>query len=511
MNFSKRAFTSIKSRPLKSLTLFTLVFVLGSIIIGAITIQNAVMSTEANLRNQMRPLVGFEMDIASLANDDGTFNSALAITTDIARQVAELPQVRQHHYMIGTHFQTQQLLNYFISDEQHFDDDFPSQFNLQGGSSAIPLQFSEGVLNLISGSYFETDSLAITSDAQPIIISQALAQTNNLMLGSIIELAINVLRPQASQLGTGPWEENWHLNPDNVYATEVFELEIVGLFDVPVAKENANAAVNDRKEQLLNLIFTTNQVAETIVHFQTYNFVSVWEAALAEIGTTVEAFFGRDLLEETPFESVMELYNAREIDDFRAAADQLLPDYWLITDLSNSFEAISSAMDTLQTVGQWVLIGSVGASILILSLLVVLYLRDRRSEIGMYVALGEKKLKIILQILIEITVPAMAGLSIAVFTGSLISENISRFMLQNELTTQQANHNFFRNRSLLERFGFYQEMPVDEMLATFEISLNLTTVSLFLGVGMVIIMLFTIVPISYISNLNPKKILTHHD
>ena len=329
------------------------------------------------------------------------------------------------------------------------------------------------------------------------------------MVGSTIELKLDVLRPQASQLGTGSWEDNWHLNPDNIYATEIFRLEIIGLFEFPIEEENEplDASANDQKMQLLNVIFTTNNVAEAIQNFQMHNFVSAWEEALAEIDTTIKDFLGGEFSLETSFESVIELYDAREVDAFRAEAYQLLPDYWLITDLSNSFEAISSSMDTLQEIGQWTLLISAGATIMILNLLVTLDLRDRRSEIGIYVALGEKKFKTISQLLIEIMIPAIIGMALAVFIGSSLSENISRSMIQNQLLTENSSNSSFSNSNLLDRFGFNQEMSVDDMIESFEITLDLETLGLFFGTGIVVVTLSIIIPVIYIINLNPKEIL----
>lgn len=509
MNFFQRAIKSTQRRLGKSLLLFTLVFILGTIITGANAVDIAINNTEENLRTQMRPLISFEMDSTALMNDDGIFDIAEPITVDIARRIEELPQVRQHHYMVGTHIQTHQLMNYFIGGEQHFDDDFPNQFDVQGGSTEIPLQFAENILNLVSGSYFSNETLG--GGYKPIIISQELAEINNLILGSIIDLELVVLRPQPSELGIGSWEENWHLNPENVYATELFQLEIIGLFELPIEEYSEELSVvsvgNRQRERLLNTIFTTNNTAESIQNFQMYNFVSVWSVALAEIGMTIDDFFGRDLL-ETSFESVMELYDARDVDDFRAVAYQLLPEYWTIIDLSNSFESISSSMDMLQDIGRWILLSAIIATILILSLLITLYLRDRRGEIGVYTALGEKKIKIVSQLLIEIMIVAMIGVSFAIFTGTFLSENMSRFMLQNQLIAEQTTDNHFVvNLNMLERFGFNQEMSVDEMLESFEISLSLETIGLFFATGIIVVVFSTLVPVTYVLSLNPKKIL----
>lgn len=503
MNYFNRAIKSITRKPGKSLLLLLMVFILGTIITGAIAVENAVNNTEENLRNGMRPLITFEHDILALTVDNNTIRSPEPITAEIARQIAELPQVSQHHYMVGAHLQTQQFKNYFSNSEQPMDDNLLNQFTLQGGSTTIPMPFNEGMLELVAGDYFSEEELT-----KQIIISQQLATVNGLQLGSVVELEIVVWRPQPSRFGLGTWEEDWHLNPENVYATEVFTLEVVGIFEFPLVETDEplnlleQVLVNRQRDWTLNTIFMTNDTAEQIRIFQRTNYLSAMEDLLAKHGMVIDDVVGRDFT-ETSFESVMELYDARAIEDFKLLAYELLPDDWVITDLSNSFASITSSMDTLQEIGRLILLISIGATILILSLLITLYLHDRRCEIGIYSALGEKKFKTVLQLLIEIMVVAVVGMALAVFTGSILSESMSRFMIQNELTAPQNTE----VNLALDRFGFHQAMSVSDMLESFEMSLDIATVGLFFGIGIAVVTLSTIIPVIYIVSLKPKKIL----
>jgi len=511
MDFMNRAIKSVHRRPIKSLTLLILVFILSTIIVGAISVERAIYHTESNLSNQMRPLITFEMDNTSLTHSDGSIRSAEPITAEIARQIAELPQVRQHHYMIGAHLQTHQLSNYFSDGQQRFDDDFPSQFTLQGGSSEKPIQFFEKVLNLVDGDFFTQESLARTNGYIPIIISREVAQINDLSIGSTIPLTINIFPPQPDQLGIGASINNRQLNPENIFATEIFKLEVIGLFEFPTEVEFESLTFLEQirttriKDGLLNTIFMPNISAQRIQNFQMSNFLMAWENELAETGQTIEEIFGHNFL-ETSFESVMELYDPREIEAFKELAYHILPDDWIITDLSNAFGAISSSMDSLLEIGHLILLVSIGATTLTLSLSITLYLHDRRNEIGIYSALGEKKIKIVAQTLIETMVNALIGMILALFAGSFISEQISHQMLTNELTSE-SNANFSIENTTLDRFGFNQEISTEEMIAFFETNLELETTIQFFIIGLTVIASSTIIPIFYIASLNPKKIL----
>jgi len=56
-------------------------------------------------------------------------------------------------------------------------------------------------------------------------------------------------------------------------------------------------------------------------------------------------------------------------------------------------------MDTLDSLAAMVLSMTIGAMILIVSLLIMLFLRERKHEMGIYLSIGEKRSRIILQMI----------------------------------------------------------------------------------------------------------------
>jgi len=101
--------------------------------------------------------------------------------------------------------------------------------------------------------------------------------------------------------------------------------------------------------------------------------------------------------------------------------------------LSSNFGNLISSMDSLLWIADQVLWASVGATVLILGLLIALFLRDRRHEIGTYIALGEKKSRILFQILSEVLSVSAIAIALSLVSGTLISSTLSRQMLQQDL------------------------------------------------------------------------------
>ena len=58
---------------------------------------------------------------------------------------------------------------------------------------------------------------------------------------------------------------------------------------------------------------------------------------------------------------------------------------------------------------------------------------------GIYLALGERKEKIALQLLLETLFVSFFAITIAVFTGNILAKNISYKMLKNQLNEQNSN------------------------------------------------------------------------
>ena len=521
MNFYKRAITSIKRRPGKSVILLMLVFILGTVITGAIAVENAINNTDANLRNGMRPIVSFYRDydrFHEYVDETGETPIIYPLTRDIVRQISELPQVSQFNYSVTAELRTNQLNEYIPDNVQIMggDDNARSWFSLQGTSTEQLLEISEDMITIVGGREFTAEDLTNQNELFPIIISRGLAETNNLSVGSIFDLDVDVVSPHPADFGVGEWDPDWSSNPENIFATENFQFEVVGLFDVVDAENDADDhdwQEQMRSERMKNRIFTSNNATNEINNFLIDNYSQARQQALLEWGMSVDEEIDFTISNIQSVRSVMELYDSSYLDEFREVASELLPDFWRIDDLTNSFDDVTSSMETMQNIASWILWVSLGATLLILSLLITLFLRDRRYEMGVYSALGERKIKVVSQILLEVVAIAVIGITLAVFTGSVISEAMSRSMLRNHLIAQQYSDEPHMVLSIntqgtdLANMGFSNDMTTDEMLAAFEITLDVQTVGMFYAVGLGAVILSTVIPVLYIVTLNPKKVL----
>jgi putative ABC transport system permease protein len=135
-----------------------------------------------------------------------------------------------------------------------------------------------------------------------------------------------------------------------------------------------------------------------------------------------------------------------------------------------------------------------------------LFLHDRKHEIGIYLALGEKRAKIMMQILAEVATITFVAMSLALFVGNQVSNMMTREMLRVEvLMPREREHN-----GSLMRLGFMQSAPdiyPEELMEIFDVSLDKGAIIIFYTIGLGTVILSTIVPIFYVTRLNPKKVL----
>lgn len=521
MNFLKRAITSILRQPVKFIILLLLIMILSTIMSGAISAVSAITNTETHLRRQMRPIVTLELNGEAMNeayDETGEWPVALPITSEMVKQIAALPQVEYYHYAITSLFETQ-LIEYLpagaLSEgggsscilnqatntcfEQLIINDI-SRKKLHGTSGYEPLEMREGLIALTSGSDFSNDQLASES-AYPVLVSSGFADINNFSIGSTFTLWSRINRDDTLI----DWS-NSDLTWDDILFDQMHhEFEIVGLFDVVPLETDDELLEAQRQRELANRLFTVNEASAAIQLFEMEAQVAAAEEAGSELWFDPENW-------NFEMEISMLLTDPLELNAFATAVADYLPEFWEIHDLTGSFDQISTSMETLNEIADRILFMTAGAAILIFSLLIMLFLKDRRKEIGIYLALGEKKLNIIFQILFEVLIAAFIGITISIFVGHVISATMSREMILTELTrTAELDPLGDRGGDIgiegWQDLGFDNNLTVEEMLDAFDTSLDIQTIVLLYVVGFSTVMVSTLIPIVYVLKLQPKKVL----
>jgi len=212
----------------------------------------------------------------------------------------------------------------------------------------------------------------------------------------------------------------------------------------------------------------------------------------------------------SPIQNTFVLYDIKYLDYFYTTVREIFPDYITVIDLSSSFADIALPMQNLQELSIIVFIGALFATIIITCLVLILFLYDRRQEIGIYLAIGEKKSRIIFQILFEITIISVIGITISLFIGNIVSRHLSYEMVRKEVINQRTKslYQLFPNsESILERRGFSRPLPVDDMIQAFETPFDKESVLIFFMTSLSVILISITLPMILVVQINVKKIL----
>ena len=284
------------------------------------------------------------------------------------------------------------------------------------------IDFKSEVLKLERGRHIEED------DQNKILIHEKFASMNNLNLGDKIKL-----------------EQNG----------KTVEFEVVGIF----SGEKTNNFEGLSSDFIENTVYTDYNSSQKLLDYSSNNKV-----------TSVE--YG--------------VNNPTELDDIIKNVESLGINNILISKSNKNYELVTSSVESITKLTNMIRISSVIVGVVILSLVLMFWIRERLYEIGVLLSLGISKINLILQFVVETLMVTIFG-----FLSALGLEFILLKYLSRNITKV-----------------FSEDLPKiisDELT---KISINSSNI-----VGVIIVMI-TIVIISVVVALlpilktKPKKILT---
>ena len=199
-------------------------------------------------------------------------------------------------------------------------------------------------------------------------------------------------------------------------------------------------------------------------------------------------------------------------DDLEAYAEEVkdkgLSDYYT---LSDNTDEITSTLTPIKNISNFsmtflIIILIVGA--IILAVINILNIRDRKYEIGVLRAIGMSKTKLILSLLIELFIVTAIAFIIGIIGGKLLSQPVTNKMLENEINSQQV-----QTENTRENFGGRGFERPNERRATqnYEDSLTVTldvkTIIILFSFGLILVIVSGSASAIFITKYNPNQIL----
>ena len=493
MNFIKRALKSTKVKWGRSLLLFAvfaaiLVFVLAGLTIRSAAEQAAKQAQkdvgatvtlsanrEASFKKQEETT---SSDSSSNRPDPGSF-SLTPVSLNDAEKIAKLENVKSYSFeSSASALANSGITAISSSDSSNTEeststtDNTPNEGRGMGGgpSQMIQADFQvSGVSSTAQNSNFSDGTAKITKgegiDASDkgtnhVVIDSTLAEANNLSVGDTFKL-------------TSSKDED-----------TVYELTIKGIYE-------ASATTNS-----VGMNFSFMNPANTL--YTSYTFAN-------ELNGTSD--------DNTVDSAVYTLSDPNKMDVFISAAQKLIDtDTFSLQSNDSMYQSMLEPLNNVASFSKNVVLLVAVAGIIILTMIIMITIRERRYELGVLLSLGEARSKIILQLFTEVAICMILALGIASLSGNVVANAVGQQLLdqQTETTTQnqpggQPNGNGQPPSG--QRGGNNNPFEVSTQVSELEINVKPAQLGLLAGVAFGISLLSVFLASIGILRLNPRKIL----
>ena len=290
-------------------------------------------------------------------------------------------------------------------------------------ASKSNIDFKSEVLKLEKGRHIEEN------DNNKIMIHEKFAELNHVNLGDKIKL---------SQEG------------------KTLELEVVGIY----SGEKTNTFNGLSSDFIENTVYTDYKSSQ-----QLSNLIANNKVTSVEYGV------------EDP----------TKLDDVIKTVENLGINNLMVSKSNKNYELVTSSVESITKITNMIRIGSVVVGVVILSLILMFWVRERTYEIGILLSLGTSKVNLVLQFIVEVLLVTIFGLMIAlgieIATIKYLASNVGNI--------------------------FSEELPktiADELM---KISVNGIDIVNLVIVMIAIVIISVVVALLPILKMKPKKILTN--
>lgn len=498
MKFWQRALKSVTRRKGRSFILFLVIFILGNVIAGSVAIQQSTQNVEKETKRQMGARATVDMDYEKWEkyaneNQDLTDEEYMELlkppTLEEYESLGELPYVKYFDYSVNAWIGTNNIKSYSPDGSgMMYDGGVKHRFNGKGVNRSQMLDIEEGLIKLETGELFSEQDIQDGNNVA--IISKEVAELNNVTVGDTLVI-------DASEENYIFEEDGESEGNDDSVLTFDFPVKIVGTFSVirkadeqPSNPEEGMSEADWMATEQINTIYAPNKTMQAFNREQNEKLYQYTEEELEQIDAN------------NYYNTIFVLNTVDDVEPFREEANVLLSnEFYAVRASVDEYEQVAGGMKKLGTISSYVVIIAVLATILIISLVVLLFLRDRKHELGIYLSLGESRTEIIGQIVVELVLTSAVALILSLVTGNLLGSAVSDSLLQTDWLN--GNQDIYYSYGDMMNSG----VSYEDIQAAYKVTFSTGYIISYLLLGLGTVLLSAILPLLYILRLNPKKIM----
>lgn len=228
-----------------------------------------------------------------------------------------------------------------------------------------------------------------------------------------------------------------------------------------------------------------------------------------EILTNFETMKGISGDEQLYIQAKYYLKNPDMIKDFeKEIRAKGLPEVYNVSTDEVSYNKIVGPVEGLGSITLMFVFVVLGLGSVILILLNTLSIRERKYEIGVLRAIGMKKGKVAVGLIYESLIITAICLVIGIGAGSVLSQPVSNSLLQKQIEAQKNSNDATGQGGMIFSVAAPMGSASEETISEIDVTLNVKAILEVTGVALLIVLVSSVVGVSYITKYEPRKILT---
>lgn len=472
----KNALLSLKKNIGKTILLFVIIVVITNLVIAGLSIQSATKKSMDQIRSSLGNDVTLSVDFRNMMKNrkpSEAVSNETSLTTTMADSLKDLKYVKNYNYQISTSANSNSISAVETASDN--SNNQPEQASNQVDFTISANTTMKYLDSFTNNNYKLTKGRLLTAKDQNTnncVIETNLASDNDLSVGDTFTITTTVNDETITQ-----------------------ELTIVGIYEIQSTNEIGSAHFNNP----VNTIYTDLSIGQTLTG--------------SSENITSAIYYLDDPENAEAFVELAKKKSDIDFDTFSLDANNRL------------YQQNASSLESMQSFAKMFVWIVVIAGSTILCLILALTIRNRYYEIGVLLSLGQSKVKIIAQQLIEVGLIAVVAFVISLGTGQLTSHYMGNMLesssssnvMQMDQKGDQPNDNQNQsdsnqqknNTQTKENFlGNMMQGPSNQEL---DVSITGENVIQLAGVTAAICIVSIAVPAAYVLRLTPRQILSRKE
>lgn len=481
----KNALLSLKKNIGKTILLFVIIVVITNLVIAGLSIQSATKKSMDQIRSSLGNDVTLSVDFRNMIKNrkpSEAVSNETSLTTTMADSLKDLKYVKNYNYQISTSANSNSISavetasdNSNNQQDTNKPNDQPEQASNQVDFTISANTTMKYLDSFTNNNYKLTKGRLLTTKDQNTnncVIETNLASDNDLSVGDTFTITTTVNDETITQ-----------------------ELTIVGIYEIQSTNEIGSAHFNNP----VNTIYTDLSIGQTLTG--------------SSENITSAIYYLDDPENAEAFVELAKKKSDIDFDTFSLDANNRL------------YQQNASSLESMQSFAKMFVWIVVIAGSAILCLILALTIRNRYYEIGVLLSLGQSKVKIIAQQLIEVGLIAVVAFVISLGTGQLTSHYMGNMLESssssnvmqmsqkgdqpNDNQNQSDSNQQKNNTQTKENFlGNMMQGPSNQEL---DVSITGENVIQLAGVTAAICIVSIAVPAAYVLRLTPRQILSRKE